>query len=104
MWHGRARRVVHTKFLWSKLKEKGPLGRPRRKCEHNIKMDVQEIGRGNMDWLDLLQDNDIWRTLVKAVMRRRVPYHAGISLLAAQLLASQDGLCSGLYLFCSPLD
>jgi hypothetical protein len=49
-----------------------PLGRPRRKWEDNIKMDLQEMGWG-MDWVELAQDTDRWRAVVKAVMNLRVP-------------------------------
>jgi hypothetical protein len=50
-----------------------PLGRPRRRWEDNIKMDLQEVGWGGMDWIDMAQDRDRWRALVSAVMNRRVP-------------------------------
>jgi hypothetical protein len=50
-----------------------PLGRPRRRWEDNIKMDLGEIGWGGMDWINLAQDRDRWRALVKAVMNHRVP-------------------------------
>ena len=52
---------------------KGPLGRPRLRWEDNIKMDLQEVGCGGMDWIDLAQDRDRWRALVNAVMNCRVP-------------------------------
>ena len=52
---------------------KRPLGRPRRKWEDNIKMDLQEVGLGRMDWIDLPQHKDRWRTLVRAVMNLRFP-------------------------------
>jgi hypothetical protein len=50
-----------------------PLGIPRRKWEDNIKMDLREIGFGDVDWIDLSQDGDRWRALVNTVMNLRVP-------------------------------
>jgi hypothetical protein len=50
-----------------------PLGRPRRRWVDNIKMDLTEIGWDGMDWIDLAQDRDQWRTLVNTVMNFRVP-------------------------------
>ena len=52
---------------------KRPLGRPRRRWEDNIKMDIQEVGCGTMDWIRLAQDRDRWQALVNAVMNFRVP-------------------------------
>jgi hypothetical protein len=52
---------------------KRPLGRPRRTWVNNIKMDLREIGWDGMDWIDLAQDRDQWRTLVNTVMNLRVP-------------------------------
>jgi hypothetical protein len=45
-----------------------PLGRPRRRWEDNIKMDLREVGWGGMDWINVAQDMDRWRALVNAVM------------------------------------
>jgi hypothetical protein len=50
-----------------------PLERPRRGWEDNIKMDLQEVGCGGMDWIELAMDRDRWRALVNAVMNLRVP-------------------------------
>ena len=61
-------RGVH-KVLVGKPEGKGPLGRPRLRWEDNIKMDLQKVGRGCGDWLELAEDRDGWR----AVMNLRVP-------------------------------
>ena len=50
-----------------------PLGRPRRRWEDNIKMDLQEVGGGRGDWMELAQDMDSWRALVGTVRDFRVP-------------------------------
>jgi hypothetical protein len=50
-----------------------PLGRPRRRWEDNIKMDLTEIGFGDVDWIHWAQDRDRWRALVNTVMNLRVP-------------------------------
>jgi hypothetical protein len=50
-----------------------PLGRPRRRWEDNIKMDLPEVGWGGADWIYLAQDRDRWRALVYTVMNLRVP-------------------------------
>jgi hypothetical protein len=52
---------------------KRPLGRPRRGWEDNIKIDIQKVGCGGMDWIELAQDRDTWRALVNVVMDLRVP-------------------------------
>jgi len=58
--------------LVRKLEGKRLLGRPRRRCV-DIRMDLQEVGCGYMDWIGLAQDRDRWRTLVSAAMNLRVP-------------------------------
>jgi hypothetical protein len=59
--------------LVGKPEGKRPLGRPRRRWEDNIKMDLQEVGECCGDWMELAQDRDRWRALVSAVMNFRVP-------------------------------
>ena len=59
-----------------KPERKRPPVRPRRRWEDNIKMDLQEVGCGGMDWFGLAQDRDRWRTFVNAVMNLRVPRDA----------------------------
>ena len=64
---------MYTRFWWGKPEGKRALGRPRRRWEDNIRMDLQDVGRGSMDWIELEQDRDRWRTLVSAVMNLWVP-------------------------------
>ena len=61
------------RFLVRKPEGKRPLERPRHRWVDNIRMDLQEVGRGYMDWIGLAQDRDRWQTLVSAVMKFRVP-------------------------------
>ena len=65
--------------LVGKPEDKRPIGRPRRRLEDNIKMDLEEVGRGCGDWMELAQDMDRWRALVSTVMNLRVPKMRGIS-------------------------
>jgi hypothetical protein len=61
------------RVLVGKPEGKRPLGKHRRRWEVNIKMDLQEVGCGGMDWIELAQDRDRWLALVNAVMNLRFP-------------------------------
>jgi hypothetical protein len=65
-------RVVY-RVLVGKPEGKRPLGRTRRRWKDKIKMDLQEVGCGGVDWIGLAQDRDRWRANVNAVMNLRVP-------------------------------
>ena len=75
MWEGRG---VY-RVLVGKPEGKSPLGRPRHRWEDNTKMDLQEVGGGCGDWMELAQDRDRWRALVSTVMNLQVPKKRGIS-------------------------
>jgi len=79
------------RVLLGKPEGKRPLGRPRRRWLDNIRMDLQEVGCGYMDWIGLAQDRDRWRTVVSAVMNLGFREMRGISWLASSQLASQEG-------------
>jgi hypothetical protein len=64
---------MHIGFWWEIRKEIRPLGRPRRRLEDNIRMDLREIEWGGMDWIHLAQDRDQWRAVVNTVRNLRVP-------------------------------
>jgi len=66
------RRGVY-RVLVGKPEGRSPLGRTRRRWGDNINMDLQEVGSGCIDWIDLAQDRDRWRALVNAVMDLRTP-------------------------------
>ena len=84
MWRVWGRGKGCTGLWWEKPEGKRPLGRPRRRWEDNIKIDLQEVGGGCEDWMELAQDRDRRRALVSTVMNLRVPKMRGISLLAAE--------------------
>jgi hypothetical protein len=65
------RRGVY-RALVGKPEGKGPLTRHRHRWENNIKMDLQEVGCGGMDWLELARDRDRWQALVNVVMNLKV--------------------------------
>jgi hypothetical protein len=65
------------RVLVRKPEGKRPLGRPRLRWDDNIKMDLQEVGCGSMDWIELDQDRDRWRVLVSAVINLWVPLCPG---------------------------
>jgi hypothetical protein len=61
------------RVLVGKPEGKTPLGRPSRRWEDNIKMDLQEVRCGGIDWIEVARDRESWRVLVTAVMNLRVP-------------------------------
>jgi len=76
-WDGHVARMGEERGVYRVLvgKQEGrrPLGRPRRRWVDNIRMDFQEVGCWYMDWIGLVQDREMWWTLVSAVMNFRVP-------------------------------
>ena len=76
-WAGHVARMGEEsgayRVLVGKPEGKRPLGKPRRRWVDNIRMDLQEVGCGYVDWIGLAHDRDSWRTLVSAVMNLRVP-------------------------------
>jgi len=83
IWAGHVARMGEGRSLHrvlvGKPEGKRPLGRPRRRWEDNIKMNLQEVGGGCEDWMELAQDRDRWRALVSTVMNLQVTKMRGIS-------------------------
>jgi hypothetical protein len=85
-WAGHVARIVERrevyKVLVGKPEGRRPLGRPRRRWEDGIRMNLREIGLGGVDWIRLAQDRDRWRTVVSAVMNLRVlaPRHTVLEM------------------------
>ena len=73
MWRVWVRRGGCIGSCWGKQEGRKPLARPRRRWVDNIRMDLQEVGCGYMDWIGLAQDRERWRTLVSAVMNLQFP-------------------------------
>jgi hypothetical protein len=76
-WAGHVARMGEKRnayrLLVGKLEGEGPLGRPRRRWVDNIRMDLGEVGWGNVDWIGLAQVRNRWRALVNSVLNLRVP-------------------------------
>jgi hypothetical protein len=62
-----------SEFWWGNLRERDQWGRPRHRWEDNMKMDLQEVGCGGIDWIEMAQDRERWWALVNAVMNIQVP-------------------------------
>ena len=93
-WAGNVARMGEERGVYrvlvGKPEGKRPMGRPRRRWVDNIRMDLQEVGCGYVDWIGLAQDRDSWRTFVSAVMNLRVPWNAGNFLTSCKPVS-----CSG---------
>jgi hypothetical protein len=80
-WAGHVARMGEKRnayrLLLGKSEGKRPLGRPRHRCVDNIRMDLGEVGWGDVDWIGLSQDRNRWRTVVNSVLNHWVPCNAG---------------------------
>jgi hypothetical protein len=80
-WAGHIARAVERRGVYivlvGKPEGKRPLRSPRRRCDDNIKMHLQEVECGGMDWIEQVQDCGRWLALVNAVMNLRFPYNVG---------------------------
>jgi len=76
-WTGHVTHTVERRGVYRVLvgipEGKRLLGKHRLGWKDNIKMDLQEVGRGGMDWIDLAKDGDRWRALMSAVLKHRIP-------------------------------
>ncbi|KAJ4435442.1 hypothetical protein ANN_18057 [Periplaneta americana] len=83
-WAGHVARMGESRNAYRVLVRRSegkiPLGRPRRRWEDNIKMDLREVGYDDRDWINLAQDRDQWRAYVRAAMNLRVPYKPSLML------------------------
>jgi len=90
-WAGHVARMGEERGVYRVLVRKSewkrPLGRPRRRWVDNIRMGLQEVGCGYMDWTGLAQETDRWRTLVSVEMNLRVPWNAGNFLTSCKLVS-----------------
>ncbi|KAJ4439479.1 hypothetical protein ANN_07603 [Periplaneta americana] len=95
-WAGHVARLGESRNAYRVLvgrpEGKRPLGKPRRRWEDNIKMDLKEVGYDDRDWINLAQDRDQWRAYVKAAMNLRLPSISGGRLLYPQ---AEDAPCRG---------
>ena len=104
-WAGHVARMGEERgayrVLVRKPEGKRPLGRPRHRWVDNIRMDLQEVGCGYMDWIGLAQDRDRWRMLESAVMNLRVPWNAGNFLTSCKPVSfSRTTLHHGVSILC----
>jgi predicted small integral membrane protein len=70
-WRVHVNSVLNLRFVGKTPRGKGPLGRPKRRWLDNIRMDLVEVGYGDVDWIGLAQDRDRWRALVNSVLNLR---------------------------------